>query len=289
MIRVAVVDADWLHCDPATGILVDEVALDGAVATRGTTASTVTAAYAILGLRTVTRSLSSQLELYSNNTPDTALGVTPLDRLPLRLPGDPDQTFGGRAHALLVSEADLLLDHLTDPTGRAWTGWDVVAGAPVSDDEALDAHMAAVRGLFGAYLATGDTRYRDRAITVFDRAAAVFYDPRARIWSQDPAPVDEVTWDPVRFALLQSALRDMYELVATRPGGEDRAAPIEAWLGRLDKLVLNGWNDRDLDELVDWPDECVDVVDDLPRGGLQRGERTLTGEIRVRRAPPDPR
>jgi hypothetical protein len=279
MIRVAVVDLDRLHYDPVAGALADDVAMDGATPTRGTTASTVDAAYAILALRTVSRSLSSQLELYSNNLPDQAVGVTPLDRLPLGLPADPDATFSARAHDLLVAEADLLYDHLTDESGRAWSAWDLVAGAPTSEDDLLDPHTAAVRGLFAAYLATGDTRYRERAVAVFDRAEATFYDPEARIWSRVPAPVDEVTWDPLGFALLQSALRDVYLLVATRPGGEGRAAGIEAHLGRLDKLVLNGWNDRDFDEVVDWPDECVDVEDGLPRGGLQRGERTLSGEI----------
>jgi hypothetical protein len=45
--------------------------------------------------------------------------------------------------------------------------------------------------------------------------------------------------------------------------------------------VLNGWDDRDFDRMVRWPDECVNVVDGLPRGGLQMAERTLTGEIGI--------
>ena len=54
---------------------------------------------------------------------------------------------------------------------------------------------------------------------------------------------------------------------------------LEDRLARLDKLVLNGWDDRDRDKHVDWPDECVQVIGGLPRGGLQMAERTLTGEI----------
>ena len=53
---------------------------------------------------------------------------------------------------------------------------------------------------------------------------------------------------------------------------------LEARLGRLNKLVLNGWDDRDRDKQVRWPDECADVVDGLPRGGLQMAERTLSGD-----------
>jgi len=71
----------------------------------------------------------------------------------------------------------------------------------------------------------------------------------------------------------------MYELVAARPGGEMLEPVLEDRLGRLNKLVLNGWDDRDGDRIVAWPDECVNVVDGLPRGGLQMAERTLTGEI----------
>ena len=182
MIRVALVDADRLHTDPASGLFVDDVALAGGTPVRGTTLATTTAAYAILGLRTAERALASQLELYSNNTPDTRGVANPLDALPLGYPGDPALTFAQRLDQMLRAHAALLYDHLTDATGRAWPGWDVAAGAPTSDDDTLDAHTAAIRGLFAAYLATGDTRYRDRAIAVFERVEAVFYDAGARIY-----------------------------------------------------------------------------------------------------------
>jgi hypothetical protein len=279
MIRVALIDLDRLHRDPGSGLLVDDVIMTGAAPSRGHTISTTSAAYTVIGLRTVLRSLSSQLELYSNNTPDTAIGRTPLDAMPIHFAGDAALTFTGRLAQIERTHAELLLDHLTDATGRTWTGWDVVANAPVDDADVLDAHTAAIRGLFAGYLATGDTRYRDRAIAVFDRVETVFYDPAARIYSATPAPVDSVEYTPLRFALLQSALRDMYELVAARPGGEAREPIIENRLARLNKLVLNGWDDRDRDKQVSWPDECVNVIDDLPRGGLQMAERTLTGEI----------
>jgi hypothetical protein len=278
MIRVALVDLDRLHGDPASALFVDDVAMAGVTPTPGHTISTTSVAYTVIGLRTVLRSLSSQLELYSNNTPDTAIAATPLDALPLEFPSDASLTFTGRVAQLELAHAELLLDHLTDATGRAWAGWDVVASAPVDDTDVLDAHTAAIRGLFAAYLATGDTRYRDRAIAVFDRVEAVFYDADARIYSVTAAPVTSVEYTPLRFALLQSALRDVYELVATRPGGDALEPILEDRLARLNKLVLNGWDDRDRDQQVEWPDECVNVVDGLPRGGLQMAERTLTGE-----------
>jgi hypothetical protein len=285
MLRVALIDLDRMHTDPGSGVIVDDVAITGTTAQRGHTLSTTTAAYALIGFRTALRSLAGQLELYSNNTPDTARSRAPLDGLAIAYPGNAALTFSARIEQQIRAHAELLYTHLTDATGRAWRGWDTTTNAPVDDVDTLDAHAAAIRGLFAAYLATGDVRYRTRAIAVFDRMDAVFYDRDARIYSATPAPVDDVEYTPLRFALVQSTLRDMYELVATRPGGEARVPVIEDRLARLDKLVLNGWDDRDANRLIDWPAECVDVVDGLPRGGLQMAERTLTGEIGTLQAP----
>jgi hypothetical protein len=115
-------------------------------------------------------------------------------------------------------------------------------------------------------------------MAVYARMEAVFYDADARIYAVTPAPATDVEYTPLRFALVQSALRDVYELVATRPGFEAMEPELESRIGRLNKLVLNGWDDRDRDRHVAWPGECTNVVDGLPRGGLQMAERTLTGE-----------
>ena len=66
MLRVALVNVDRLHADPTTGILVDDVKMAGSAPTRGTTVSTTSVAYALLGLRTAApvRSSSPWLELY---------------------------------------------------------------------------------------------------------------------------------------------------------------------------------------------------------------------------------
>ena len=278
MLRVALIDLDRMHAS-SSGVLIDHVAMAGTAAMPGSSVSTTSVAYAVIALRTALRALSSQLELYSNNTPDTAVGSTPLDALPIEFPGNATLTLGGRVAQLLGAQASLLLDQLTDATGRAWAGWDVAANAPIDQTDVLDAHAAAIRGLFAAYLATGDVRFRDRAIAVFDRMDQVFYDPVARIYSQTAAPQSDVEYTPLRFALVQSSLRDMYELVAAQAGGEARVPVLEDRIARLDKLVLNGWDDRDGDKEIAWPDECVSVIDGLPRGGLQMAERALTGEL----------
>jgi hypothetical protein len=279
MLRVVVIDLARLHAG-SDGVLVDHVTMQGSAATRGHTVATISTAYAVIALRTVLRSLGSQLELYSNNTPDAAT-TGALDALPIRDPSDATKTFGALVRGLVRAQAELLYDHLTDASGRAYTGWDIAAAQVVDQADSLDAHTAAIRGLFASYLATGDTKYRDRALAVWARLDATFYDVDARVYRAEPVTADliyTVTYTPLRFALLQSTLRDMYELVATRPGGEALVLPLEERIARLDKLVLNGWDDRDRDQRPT-VSECVrfDGVH-VALGGLQMAERALTGE-----------
>ncbi len=276
MIRVAVIDMDRMHS--AGGVLVDHATAAGP----GDVASTITTAYTLLALRTVNRALGSQLELYSNNTPDSATAGA-LDAIALNYPSNPSLAFSARVRALIHAEGDLLYDHLTDDTGRAYAGWNTSTQALIDPSDTLDSHTAAIRGLFAAFLATGDTKYRTRARAVYARMEATFYDADARVYRQDPAAdvmAYTVIYTPLRFALLQSTLRDMYELVANQPGGEALVPILEERVGRLDKLVLNGWDDRDRNQHVDTV-ECVryDPNSSNGHGGLQMAERALTGEI----------
>ncbi|HEY4011695.1 MAG TPA: hypothetical protein VGM06_00035 [Polyangiaceae bacterium] len=277
MIRVVVVNIDRMHLDPATGLLVDRASASGTGISRGTTLSGEAAAYTLLALRTARRALDSQLALYSNTTPDTAGIPTPLDAFP-PLGG---MTFGARLDTLIATVAGMFYDRLTTPEGRAYAGWDVARATPTDDGTSLDAHTAAVRGLLIGYLATGATKYRVRAQAVFDQVERAFYDPAARVYRATPG--DAIVFTPRRFALLQSMLRDTYELVAVLPGNDSMAALIRDRLGRLNKLVLDGWDDRDGDERIQWPSECARLGPDasgrpLGLGGLQMAERALTGE-----------
>jgi hypothetical protein len=93
----------------------------------------------------------------------------------------------------------------------------------------------------------------------------------------------QVTFTPRRFGLLQAALRDTYEFVAVLPGNDAMRDLIEDRVGRLNKLVLNGWDDRDEDGMIEWPSECARVGSGpdgkpLGLGGLQMAERALSGE-----------
>jgi hypothetical protein len=278
MMRVLVVNMDRLHVDPATGLFADD--FTGASGVRGSVLSSDVAAYALLSLRTARRALDSELTLYSNTTPDTGGIPSPLDAFP-PVAGLP---FGQRLDQLIGALAGVFYDKLTSADGQAFSGWDRARGAPIDDGSNLDGHTAAIRGLLTAYLATGAVKYRERAESVFARLESSFYDAAPRIYR--PALGDrslQVTFTPRRFGLLQAALRDMYELVAVLPGNDAMRALIEDRVGRLNKLVLNGWDDRDEDGLVEWPGECARLGtgpdgQPLGLGGLQMAERTLSGE-----------
>jgi hypothetical protein len=287
MIRVALVNLQRMHVDPASGLPVDDVTVSGGALTRGTTLSATYAAYTLLALRTARRTLSDQLTLYLNNKPDTAVVTTPIDEPPLAPSGM--TTITALLSADLAALARLFYDDLTDDTGRAWPGWDVSTGAPTSQDDLLDAHTAAVRGLYQAFLATGDTKYRDRAVAVFERVESTFWDPVVRLYRPVAGDTSStITYTPLRFAQAQAMLRDTYELVAAADGDTRTSLGLllEGRVARLDKLVLDGWDDRNDDQLVDYPEECVgqpvsgasDPGGGASQGGLQMAERTLTGE-----------
>jgi hypothetical protein len=280
MARVLVVNIDRLHIDPASGIFVDDVTLAGGHAVRGTTLSTDVAAYALLALRTVRRAVDGILTLYTNTKPDAQGVPCPLDTFP---PLD-GVTYAVRLDQLVASLSSVFYDHLTTADGHAFGGWSLAKSAPTDDGSILDAHTAAIRGLLIGYLATGETKYRDRAAAVFERLDSAFYDQTARIYRTVAGDTStQVVFTARRFGLLQAALRDTYELVALLPGHDAQQALIEDRVARLDKLVLNGWDDRDEDGNITWPDECVRVTPGpdgkpLGRGGLQMAERVLSGE-----------
>jgi hypothetical protein len=281
MLRVLLVDIDRFHVAADGGAFYDDATLlDGKLA-HGDVLSADVAAYTLLGLRTLRRALDSELTLYSNTTADTGGGIpSPLDPFAWADGVSYSQRLDGLIHGL----ARVFFEELTAADGRAFAGWDATHARPTDDATHLDAHTAAVRGLLVAYLATGSTQYRERALRGWQRLDSLFYDPAARAYRATAGDhSDELTFTPRRFGLLQGALRDAYELLALLPGKQDMRALLEERVGRLNKLVLNGWDDRNRDGKVDWPSECAHVGtgpdgEPLGLGGLQMAERSLSGE-----------
>ncbi|MFO0577333.1 MAG: hypothetical protein U1A78_25280 [Polyangia bacterium] len=279
VLKVALVNLDRLHLDPKTGALSDEaqVASGGAIS-RGGHASTLDTVRALIALRTAYRALTAQLTLYSNATPDTTANATALDTT--RFTGAPGgATIAQRLQQLIKAQADFLSQKLVAASGLASNGYDLAADKADAEPTTLEAQAAAVYGLLEAYLATSNADYRSRAQAAYAKLEESFYVKDLRLYRPRLGEETTFSFTPARFGVLTGALRTMYVLVAARPGQEALRTELEARIGRLNKLVLNGWDDRNSDGKVDWPGECLRVEAALPRGGLQMAERALTGEL----------
>jgi hypothetical protein len=300
VLRVALVDLQRMHVDPVSGLPADRatVTITGdrdagtaaGVATHGATLQATSAAYTLLSLRTARLSLTGRLALAPSDAIDPPAPATILDSPPILVPpegtaADGPTTIAAALNQDIAALAALFYDGLTDASGRAWPAWDLVARAPTGDPNQLDAHTAAIRGLVIGFAATGDVRYRERAMAVFRRVESAFWDPAARVYRDVAGASGAITYTALRFGLVQAMLRDVYELTASVDGATAIAPLVEQRVARVNKLVLDGWDDRNDDGQVDYPDECILPVagatspgGGVAQGGLQMAERALTGE-----------
>ena len=193
-----------------------------------------------------------------------------------------------RLDALHRAEATLFLDQLTDGdrsrVGRAGTSRR--ARRPTTA-RPLDAHTAAVRGLFAAYLATGDVALpRSRARRV--RAAGGRLLRRRARASTGPTPGARraaCTFTPLRFALLQARCATCTSSSRSLPGQRARSRRRSRTASRGSTsscstagTIANGDQHRRLARRVRARRHGADG-DPLRLGGLQMAERALTGEI----------
>lgn len=277
VLKVALVNLDRLHTHRETGVLCSQ---SGATACEVPKTDTVELVETLVALRTAYRALSSQLSLYGNDKPDTTVTTSALDGTSLLgIPGGVGVSLATRLQTIIKVQADFLSNKLVAADGLAKNGYALDTATPQNAPTTLEAQAAAVRGLLEAYLATNQSIYRDRAEAAYAVLEQRFYDPVLRIYRTRLGDDYTFVFTPVRFATLQAALRQMYVLVGSRPGRESLGTELETRLARLNKLVLNGWDDRNGDGVVDYPAECLRVESALPRGGLLLGERALTGEL----------
>jgi hypothetical protein len=233
------------------------------------------AALAVQVLRLARRALSGRLVLYGDATPDGRATRCALDRA--ARPMFEEETVVSKLDTRIRAHAELLFERLTNEEGIVRRGWP--EGEP--EPTRIESELAAVRGLLEAFLATGEVRFRARALRVWQRIEAGRWDDELGLYRAGASRDDreDLRWSAWRWAHYTSAAREVYKLIGARPGEEALGRTVlERWT-RSSKLILNGWNDLDRDDHVDWPDECVFVRDGLVRGGLQMAERALTGEL----------
>ncbi len=269
VIKVALVDVDRLHWDDAHHVLVDTASVAGGAVQRGTIVSAVDAAWAIVGLRTALRAIGSSLTLYSNDTPDTHGAATALDTA--KLDGAP-APLAARTLQLIAAQADFIADKLVAADGAVANAYDVAAGAPDGTPTRIESEAWAIRALLDAYLATSNERYRQTAMRIYADLERRFWMTDVRAFRTVAGVSDRIVWTPRAHGAIQGALRQYWKLVARRPGNERVAAELLERVKRQNKLVLNGWDDANGDDRVQYPAECTGA-------GLEMGERALTGEL----------
>ncbi|MHB8419685.1 MAG: hypothetical protein ACYDCL_16535 [Myxococcales bacterium] len=271
VIKVALVDLDRLHFDPVHQVLVDRTTVSNGQPTLGSTVTTVELAEAIVALRNVFRALNGSLQLYSNDTPDSqgipgALDGTPLGGAPF------GGTLQGHVISLIAAEASFLSQKLVAPSGAVANGYDLSAGAADPSPTDLASEAAAIRGLLDAYLATSNATYRQTAIQIYQDLQARFWMADVQAFRTTAGVDDPMQYTPLRVGLLSGAMRQYYKLVASSPGREAEADGGLQELKRSYKLIVNGWNDRDQSNTIQYPIECAGT-------GMEMGERALTGEL----------
>ena len=136
----------------------------------------------------------------------------------------------------------MLSTRLLNSDGLASNYYDFAASQADSQPTQIESQAAAIFGLLKPiWRRAGQlSRSRHRGPRMLQ---ARFHHTALATYRTTLGQDDTFTWTPERFASLQTALSRMYVLVAARPGGDSLRATIESRLARLNKLVLNGWDD----------------------------------------------
>jgi len=243
---------------------------DGGIV-RGSLVTTVELCESILALRNTYRSLNASLQLYSNDTPDIIGAPGALDAASLT-----GAAYDGGLSAHIVDlirmEGNFLVRDLVTADGGVVNSFDLSTQVPDSSPTDLASEAAAIRALLEVYLVTSEEPFRDLS-------EAIYQDMSNRFWMADilayrtTAGVDSpMQYTPQRFGLLHGALRQYYKLVASQASQGTEGALVLQRIKRTFKLVVNGWNDLNQDDRIQYPGECMDT-------GLEMGERALTGEL----------
>ncbi len=278
VLRVAFVDLDRMHADPALGVFVDTATVTAGTVTRSSTVTTTAVAHAIIALRQTLLSLNGSITQYGAPDPDPAADAKGiLNTSPIHPPGadaGAPPTFSARVRQVFTTNALFVRDVLTKPDGTVANTATIVNGVatPSVGATTLENQAAAIRALTEGFLVTGDVTLRDRARAVARRLEARFYSVAARMYRGVDGGPDEVHMNADRFAWLQSALRETYKSLHLAGDAPIDRVVLEDRIARANKLFLNGWDDINGDQILDTPAECL-------AGRLQMAEQALTGEL----------
>jgi hypothetical protein len=274
IMRIAFIDLDRIHRDPALHVLHDSATMD-AVGTvkRGGKASTTEIAHSVIALRQALLSLNGKITQYGAADPsidadnDGILNGQPFH------PRDGAENMSGRVRRLITENAAFVRDVLTTADGTVRNSASIALGVATVDSSpaTLESQAAAVRALTEGFLVTRDESFRTRARAVAQKLDVAFYDTHARMHRGVAGGPTDVHMTPWRFGWLLSALRETYKVLYVEGDPALDRAVVSDRVARSIKLYLNGWDDLNGNQIIE-PSECLPAR-------MQLGEQPLTGEL----------
>ena len=292
ILRIAFIDLDRMHADPTLGVVMDTASVSGQTVTRGPQVTTSQLTHVLIGLRQTLLSVNAAITQYGAADPDPnvdSLGIlNPLAIHPTYgLDAGATPTFSTRVRQVFTDNAQFVLDVLTKADGSVANGATVAGGVatPLTTTTTLEAQSAAVRAMVEAFLLTGDATYQVRAQAIARHLIGpAFWSATGLLYRGLEGGADQVNMTPELFGFLQSSLRESYKsLYVPGDAALDRSV-LGSRIARVNKLYLNGWDDLNGNQTVDWPAECLirtGTPDGGVGGGLQQAEQALTGEIGI--------
>ncbi len=180
--KVLVMNLLALHFNATEGTFVDEANLSGGTVQQGTTISTFTAGYSLAILKLVVEEFAGKgLDVKAKNA--------------------------------IISQANFLVNNLTNENGMFYNGYTIGTGADASVTS-VEAQAAAIRGLLAAYEVTNDANYLNAASKGYDYLISNFYVPKGHAFRTTDGN-NIATYTPLNFAVIAGALREAY-LVANK-------------------------------------------------------------------------
>ncbi len=275
IIRVAFVDLDRIHADPTLGVFHDTATVSNGAVSQGSTVTTSSLAHALIGLRQTVLSMNAAITQYGapdSNPLGDAQGE--LNSLPIHPPGAGTPSFSARVRAVFTTNATFVRDVLTKADGSVANGATLTGGTATVDPSptTLQNQTAAARALTEAFLLTGDPTFQARAQAVVRKLDTAFYSAPARMYRGLLGGADDVMMNPELFGWLQSSLRETYKVLYVPGDASLDRNVLQDRITRVNKLFLNGWDDLNGDQHIDYPSECLTAR-------MQQAEQLLTGEL----------
>jgi len=247
-----------LHFDPELGSLVDR--WNGE---RARAITTYDAAYAIVALAVFQRAVDALPVGYAAGDAGAKGLATP---------------EGKRALALLGRQARFITDKLVAENGRVADAY--TAGSGASSAASLDTQFAAIRGLAAAFVATGDTHFRDTARRIYRAVERERYDPAVGTYASAPGEPSEHT--PWTAGAVSGGLRALMLNLANA----DAETTPELALAHLTRrytewfrIVINGGSPRTGSgmQLAEWIGDSGEYVA-LATGGVDAAPADTDGD-----------